>query len=151
VARVATLGLAGRYPGFHQDDWEGYQVEVGPDGHALARATAHRGYQSCKFARCRDEWMPVTGWTRVSKGSHAGHIPTKAVRTNLTRRFDSKPVRTADEPAYPGLDFDERTTNSSDLQLVPLETVDTAGLKFDGIEPPWRKEVYRHPQSDSTS
>jgi hypothetical protein len=149
--RLATLGLAGRYPGFHRDDWEGYQVEVAPDGRALARATAHRGYQSCKFARCHNEWMPATGWTRVSKGSHAGHIPTKPVRANLTRRFDSKPQLVADVPAYPGVDFDERTTNASDLRLVPLETVDTAGLEFDEIKPPWRKEVYTHPRSNSTS
>src|SRR5438128_5966864 len=27
IARAVTLGLAGRYPGFHYDYWEGYQVE----------------------------------------------------------------------------------------------------------------------------
>src|SRR3954462_13082017 len=54
VARFASFGLAGRYPGFHHDDWEGYQVEVGPDGRAVARATAHQGYQACKFARCHN-------------------------------------------------------------------------------------------------
>ncbi|MFL5886713.1 MAG: hypothetical protein ACJ77M_16710 [Thermoleophilaceae bacterium] len=151
VARFATFGLAGRYPGFHNDDWEGYQVEVGPDGRAVARATAHDWYQTCKFARCRNKWMPVTGWTRVSKGSHAGHIPTEPVRTNLARRHGSKPMRVADRPSYPGVDFDERTTTAAGLRLVPIESVDTAGLKFDGITPPWRKEVYTHPRSDSTS
>src|SRR3954468_19436717 len=123
VARFASFGLAGRYPGFHNDDWEGYQVEVGPDGRAVARATAHQGYQACKFARCHNRWMPVTGWTRVSKGSHAGHIPTAAVRTNLERRHGSKPVRVADRPAYPGVDLEERTTTAAGLRLVPIESV----------------------------
>jgi hypothetical protein len=148
--RLATFGLAGRYPGFHRDDWEGYQVEVDTGGRALARATAHQGYQSCKFPRCHDKWMPATGWTRVSKGSHAGHIPTKAVRTNLRRGHDSKPS-VLTRPAYPGIDFEERTTNAVDLRLVPIETLGKAGLKFDDIVPPWRKEVYTHPSSNSTS
>src|SRR3954470_3095231 len=33
----SPLMLAGRYPGFHEDDWEGYQVRIGTDGRALAR------------------------------------------------------------------------------------------------------------------
>src|SRR5256885_12184808 len=98
VARYATLGLAGRYPGFHYDDWEGYQVEVDPGGRALARATAHQGYQTCKFARCHNKWMPVTGWTRVSKGSHAGHIPTVGEHANLDRPHDSKAEVAGDRP-----------------------------------------------------
>jgi hypothetical protein len=151
VARYATLGAAGRYPGFHRDDWEGYQVEVDPGGRALARATAHQGYQSCKFMRCRNRWMPVTGWTRVSKGSHAGHIPTVAVRGNLHRPHGSKPWVVADRPAYPGIDLEERTTTAAGLRLVPIEGVDTAGLRFDGITPPWRKKVYTQPRSHSTS
>jgi hypothetical protein len=55
-----------RWPGYHADDWEGYQVRVGPDGAATARATAHGGYSS--------GWTPATGWYRVSGGSHAGQV-----------------------------------------------------------------------------
>jgi hypothetical protein len=70
-----TVPKAPRYPGFHHDDWEGYQVELGPDGEIRVRATAHHGYQYCKQRQCQNEWGPWTGWTRVSRGSHAGHIP----------------------------------------------------------------------------
>jgi hypothetical protein len=151
VVQAASLGLAGRYPGFHYDDWEGYQVELDPDGRAVARATAHQGYQSCKFARCHNEWMPVTGWTRVSKGSHAGHIPTVATQAGPHRPFGSAPTQTRDRPAIQGVDVEERTTTAAGLRLVPLEQVSTLGLKFDGITPPWRKGVYRQPHSNSTS
>src|SRR3954454_5815312 len=70
----SPLALAGRYPGFHRDDWEGYQVHVGADGRAVVRATSHDGYQGCKQRSCHNRWTARTGWTRVSKGSHAGHI-----------------------------------------------------------------------------
>jgi hypothetical protein len=54
------------WPGFHPDDWEGYQVRVSPGGSVSARATAHGGY-----AR---GWRPAGGWYRVSGGSHAGQV-----------------------------------------------------------------------------
>jgi hypothetical protein len=55
-----------RWPGYHADDWEGYQVRVGPQGQLSARATAHGGYSS--------DWTRSTGWYRVSGGSHAGEV-----------------------------------------------------------------------------
>jgi hypothetical protein len=58
--------LAHRWPGFHPDDWEGYQVRIADDGAASARATAHGGYG--------DGWRSFTGWYRVSGGSHAGQL-----------------------------------------------------------------------------
>src|SRR4051795_9061975 len=71
----SPLALFGRYPGYHRDDWEGYQVRVEADGRAVVRATSHDGYQACKQRQCRNKWTASMGWTRVSKGSHAGHIP----------------------------------------------------------------------------
>jgi hypothetical protein len=143
-----------RYPGFHHDDWEGYQVQVGPDGDVRVRATSHRAYQYCKQRECRNEWGPWTGWTRVSRGSHAGHIP---LRTHLrgVRLSDGFPFARGDYqirgPAYPGTDIHERTTVGADLRLVPLETVaQQLAPQFDGIAPPWRKPVYADPLSDST-
>jgi hypothetical protein len=126
-------------------------VEVDPDGRALARATAHQGYQSCKFPSCHDKWMPVTGWTRVSTGSHAGHIPVVATQAGPHRPFGSAPTQMRERPAIQGIDVQERTTTAAGLRLVPIEQVNTAGLKFDGITPPWRKGVYRQPHSNSTS
>ncbi len=53
------------------------------------RASAHHGYAGHKGlvnnlsqsghmpeGLKADGWTESTGWTRVSKGSHAGHIPT---------------------------------------------------------------------------
>jgi hypothetical protein len=141
-----------RYPGFHEDDWEGYQVRIDASGEAFVRATAHHGYQWCKQRQCQNQWGAWTGWTRVSRGGHAGHIPLRTslrgVRLQGGLPFGSYRV---DGPAYPGVDIHERTTVGPDLRLVPLETVDQrAAPEFDGITPPWRKGVYSDPLSDGT-
>ena len=153
----SPLGLFGEYPGFHRDDWEGYFVRVDERGEALVRASSHYGFQGCKERVCRNQWTAWTGWTRVSKGSHAGHIPLQGdwrVRLSLGR--DGPRVRAHREyrPLYPGRDLHERTTGAASLELIPLETLPgdlLSGSRFDGIEPPWRKEVYTDPLSNSTS
>jgi hypothetical protein len=58
--------LGDSWPGYHPDDWEGYQVRVSPGNRVSARATAHGGYGA--------GWAPWTGWMRVSGGSHAGQL-----------------------------------------------------------------------------
>jgi hypothetical protein len=154
----SPLALAGRYPGFHRDDWEGYQVRLSADGSAVVRATSHHGYQGCKRRECENRWTAATGWTRVSKGSHAGHIPLEpqfvrdgrvqlAPDISLLRPFGYRPL-------YPGVDLHERTTGAAALDLIPIETLEPSvreGTKWDGITPPWLKEVYRDPLSNSTS
>jgi hypothetical protein len=102
-----------RWPGYHPDDWEGYQVRVGPGGSVSARATAHGGYSG--------GWNRWTGWYRVSGGSHAGQVA--------------------------GVSAGERTTRSSDLALAPLERLGDLELQRFSILPPWRKDVYRDPES----
>ena len=145
---------APRYPGFHRDDWEGYQVELGPDGEVRVRSTAHHGYQYCKQRQCSDEWGPWTGWTRVSRGSHAGHIPLRTHVRGVDVSGGFPFVRGAygiDGASYPGVDVQERTTVGADLRLIPLETVDRTGApEFDGITPPWLKPVYTDPLSNAT-
>jgi hypothetical protein len=138
----SALRLLGRYPGFHLDDWEGYQVRIDPDGRAWGRASAHGHYQGCKQLVCKNRWVRASGWTRVSRGSHAGHIPGRLLGL-LRGRF---------RPSYPGADLRERTTTAEGLRLVPLESLDHRGYRAldDGVEPPWRKEVYRRPKSDSS-
>jgi hypothetical protein len=109
------------WPGFHPDDWEGYQVRIEEGGSVSARATAHGGYKGLD-----DEsgWGPWTGWYRVSGGSHAGYVVDDVLS--------------------------ERTTPASDLSLVPLETLgQTDGYRF-AIAPPWRKDVYADPESGSS-
>jgi hypothetical protein len=112
-----------RYPGFHLDDWEGYQVRVDRDGSVDVRATAHGHYQWCKQARCHNRWGPRTGWTRVSRGSHAGHIPRARAR--------------------------ERTTTAEGIRLVPIERLRTGRYLplAPEVKPPWLKRVYDHPES----
>ena len=124
VAQLAGRVLRGssRYPGYHRDDWEGYQVRIDRHGRVAVRATSHGHYQWCKQRRCRGRWGPPTGWTRVSRGSHAGHIP-------LGRRR-------------------ERTSTAEGLRLVPLESVRHRRYRrLDaGVSPPWEKRVYRDPE-----
>ena len=50
---------------YHPDDWETYQLRIGPDGR-FARASSHRSYGP--------GWLPEHGAFRVSGGSHAGSI-----------------------------------------------------------------------------
>lgn len=134
--RIAR-GRLPEYPGFHRDDWESVQVRIGRDGRASVRASSHHGYQWCKQRRCRNAWGEWTGWSRVSRGSHAGHVPTVGAR----------------RPAIPGVHTHERTSTGPGLRLVPIESIDTSAYRAldPGITPPWRKQVYGDPLSDSTS
>jgi hypothetical protein len=117
----------------HPDDWEGYQVRIEADGSTSVRATKHGDYTSCKghiwHNKC-ERWGAPNGWTRVSYGSHAGHIPERT----------------------PGTGLRERSTTAPGIRLVPLETLDHDTYKplEGGIDPPWTKEVYRRPESGSS-
>lgn len=101
------------WPGYHSDDWEGYQVRVAPDGAVSARATAHGGYGG--------GWGDWTGWFRVSGGSHAGAVVQRG--------------------------SGERTTPASKLALTPLERLKETDRYAFEVSPPWRKDVYRVPES----
>jgi hypothetical protein len=127
LARRVTHGKLPLYPGFHEDDWESVQVRVMRDGRATMRASAHHGYTWCKQSRCHNQWGEWTGWSRVSRGSHAGHVPAELAH--------------------------ERTSTSAGLRLVPLESIDTGAYhsRAEHIVPPWRKRVYTDPLSNSTS
>jgi len=150
----SPLIRAGRYPGFHPDDWEGYQVRIGGDGEARVRASSHHWYQGCKERQCRNRWIGWTGWTRVSRGSHAGHIPYRTqwgVHPARRRGPASRHVE-GYRPRLPGRDLRERTPSAAALELVPIETLpaDALATEFE-VTPPWLKEVYSDPLSDSTS
>ena len=138
------------YAGFHPDDWESVQVRIDPSGRAYVRASSHHGYQGCKQRACANEWTKVTGWARVSRGSHAGHIPLDQhggeVTFSLRGGFGRTP-RTY-SPRYPGVDLRERTTSAAGLRLLPVESL-PRDMRFE-VVPPWRKEVYRDPRSNST-
>ena len=147
-SRAVLKKLGVRDPAFHPDDWEGYQVRIDRDGREWVRATAHGHYQWCKhpIRSCRT-WGPATGWTRVSRGSHAGHIPLK---THVFMHDEGFSLRYT--PVRPGAGIRERTTSAPSLRLVPLETIDRDSYKPlpGGIKPPWTKRVYTDP-TDGTS
>jgi len=81
-AHALVTGKDG-YPG-SIDDWEGFEVRVNRNGSAQVRATTMR-VAVCKSAATNVG--PHTGWTRVSRGSHSGHVPTEfsAIRSARTR------------------------------------------------------------------
>jgi hypothetical protein len=62
---VRTVSSAIGKPSFHRDDWEGYQVRIGPDGR-FARASSHQAYGP--------GWLAEERLYRVSGGSHAGTV-----------------------------------------------------------------------------
>jgi hypothetical protein len=144
-AILKTLGI--RDPAFHPDDWEGFMVRVDKRGREWVRATAHGHYQWCKHFWCKDEWGRGTGWTRVSRGSHAGHIP---LRTEP--RLKRWGVAITYKPLRPGAGLRERSTTAPGLHLVPLETLPKRTYKplKGGIKPPWTKRVYLDPTADSS-
>jgi hypothetical protein len=105
--------------------------------------------------------MDATGWTRVSRGSHAGHIPTRPISRGraplevlralpLPGRAPPPPPRRV--PALPGLDLWERTTTSEGLRLIPLELPGRRRYRAQdgGIGPPWHKPVYGDPESEDS-
>lgn len=146
LARTPVGYLLSAAAGRHEDDWEGYQVRIAADGRVLARASAHHGYTGRRVgpdrninqlpgpaavkrlvpAADRAAWIEVTGWTRVSRGSHAGHL--------------------VDGPGG------ERRTEADGLDIVPLERLTQAerAARFPSIAPPWRKRVYDDPESPET-
>jgi hypothetical protein len=121
--------------GHHADDWESFQLRIGPGG-AMARASSHHGYNHGDGA---GNWLSDAGITRraawgpagggryyVSGGSHAGHA------------FQER------APLW-------RWTPGELVRLVPVEAVARGwgGAEF-AVTPPWRKHVYRDPESTGT-
>jgi hypothetical protein len=168
---TSLRALPGRV-GFHEDDWEGYQVRVGPDG-AEARATSHHGYNyagglggwaSDAGLVHRSAWGPSTGRLYVSGGSHAGHVHENR-RLSLRRvgragagaganaiaalagerRRVRVPRRLTTRPPR------ARWTPADRLTLVPIETLDSIARRTSfAVVPPWRKPVYEDPEDQGT-
>jgi hypothetical protein len=137
------------YPGFHRDDWEAYVVRLDGDGRVWVRASSHGHWQGCKQRTCRNRWIGSTGWTRVSRGSHAGHIPVeieRGARRPRSANPGGRPLLM--RPRLPGRDMRERTTTAEALRLIPLERVERESYRAldEDVLPPWRKEAYMDPE-----
>jgi len=130
-------GLARSLAGHHSDDWESVQIRVSRAGRVLMRASAHNGYAGRKRVINFNEapewlpgprhspWTPTTGWSRVSRGSHAGHL--------------------VDGPGV------ERRTRADGLRLVPIESLsDAERATLFAIDPPWSKPVFEDPARGDT-
>lgn len=132
--------------GYHRDDWESVMVRIRPDGRAEERASSHHGYNhrggfvnwgsdagiapleaaaEATGARTRGGWGPETRLLFVSGGSHAGSAA--------------------------GILHVDRLVRGRRVHLVPLEPIVPAldGYRF-AIVPPWRKQVWTHPEATGT-
>jgi hypothetical protein len=133
--------------GYHEDDWEGVQIRIDPDGQVDERASSHHGYNYTQSianvgsdagigplnaaaeaigARPRNGWGPETRLLVVSGGSHAGN-------TNGFLNFD-------------------RIAPGRHVHLVPLEPIaaDEGDAYRFAISPPWRKHVWLDPEAAGT-
>ncbi|MGH2923389.1 MAG: hypothetical protein ACRDKH_05100 [Solirubrobacterales bacterium] len=132
-------------PSHHRDDWESYQVRIGPGG-SFARASSHhghgyelgsdrlipgfrldtrgRGLALVRSPRVENGWGPETGTLYVSGGSHAGSA-------RIYRRV-------------------ARATKDHRVRLIPLRWI-AAGDRTDfAVTPPWRKRVFFDPEHAGT-
>ncbi len=132
-------------PSYHPDDWESYQVRVGPRGR-FARASSHHGHSYelgsdrlvpgyrldrrgrratvVKRPRVENGWGPDVGTLYVSGGSHAGNA-------RVYKRV-------------------ARTTKDHRLRLIPLRRIArTDGTAFE-VTPPWAKRVFFDPEASGT-
>lgn len=132
--------------GYHRDDWESVQVRIGGDGRVDERASSHHGYNHAgglanagsdagigivrttaerAGARPSNGWGAQNGLLRVSGGSHAGS-------------------------ASGYFDFD-RIVPAARIRLVPLEPIGATGAPYRfAVFPPWRKRVWRDPETATT-
>jgi len=131
-------------PSFHPDDWESYQVRVGPRG-PFARASSHHGHgyelgsdrlipgvrldgrRGLRFVsapRVDNGWGPEAGTLYVSGGSHAGSA-------RIYKRV-------------------ERTTKDYRIRLIPLRRIAASDRTSFAVTPPWRKRVFRDPEYGGT-
>lgn len=167
--------LPGR-PGAHRDDWEGYQVRIGPSG-TDARATSHHGYDygggpvnwpSDAGLVSRSAWGQSTGRLHVSASSHAGHVyepprlaPVRGVRTTARAGVAMAAAAIGGSSTGPrvgrlAVRFTARRrpgrwTPASRLVLIPIESLEPADRRAAfAIVPPWRKPVYLDPEDRGT-
>jgi hypothetical protein len=143
---IRKISAAAGVPTYHRDDWESYQVRIGPDGR-FARASSHHGYSYelgggslipghelrarpngtvviRRRPRVINGWGPEVGTLYVSGGSHAGNARAERVVS--------------------------RTTKDHRLVLIPLRRISLRSATDFAVTPPWAKRVYRDPEYAGT-
>jgi hypothetical protein len=122
---IRRLSAAAGHPSHHPDDWESYQVRIGPSG-SFARASSHHEHNG---------WAPEGDTYYISGGSHAGRpMPRLASPRSLLRvRYSAS-----------------RSTKDHRLVLIPLETLFGKEAYRFAVTPPWRKRVYFDPEYSGT-
>ena len=143
---IRRLSSAIGRPSHHPDDWESYQVRIGPAGR-FARASSHHSYSyelgggslipghelrprpdgSIEIRRrptVVNGWGPETGTLYISGGSHAGNARGSERRSRATK--------------------DHR------IRLIPLRRIALGTSDRFAVAPPWRKRVYRDPEYGGT-
>jgi hypothetical protein len=138
----SLLGDAGAHP----DDWESFQVRVGPDGAVEARASSHHGYNGDSGDWLSDSglvekagWTDSTGRYFISGGSHAGRVgDDPPPRSRLRLPFDAR--RRA-----------HRWTEPAAIRILPIEPLASDGGRWEfAVSPPWLKRVYHDPEYEGT-
>jgi hypothetical protein len=122
--------------GYHPDDWESFQVRIGPKG-IEERASSHHGYNDESGDALNDTgWLPgESAWSTasgrywISSKSHAGRVGT----------WQGDP---------------HRWTPSEEVRVIPLETMRDEWGDYAGSKehlPAWLKDVYLDPEARGTS
>jgi hypothetical protein len=138
----ALIGDAGAHP----DDWESFQIRLGPDGTVEARASSHHGYNGDSGDWLSDSglvekagWTESTGRYAISGGSHAGRIgenPPPGRRLRLP---------------FGGRRRAHRWTEPAAIRIIPIEPLASGGERWEfAVSPPWAKRVYRDPEYRGT-
>jgi hypothetical protein len=135
--------------GYHPDDWESFQVRIGPDG-VEERASSHHGYNGEGGDPINDTgWLPgKSAWTRgtgryaISSGSHAGRVGTAPADKRI-RRPSSSVER-----------MPHRWTRPDDIQVIPIESLSDEWDEYVGSPdhlPAWLKDVFFDPEDTGTA
>lgn len=143
-ATLRDVPIAGD-EGFHQDDWEGIQIRIRPDGRVDERASSHNGYNYGRSAgnwgsdagldlisevaetlgaRERNGWGSETRIVLVSGGSHAGNAA--------------------------GIPHVGHFIPGHRVHLIPLEPIAAVDGSVFAITPPWLKKAWRDPEAEGT-
>lgn len=117
--------------GSHPDDFESFQVRLGPGGEVAARASSHHGYNGSRGNWLSDAgvvgrsaWTDGPGSYLIAGGSHAGRVGAGGGAVRWTE---------------PGA-----------VRLVPISSLGPDPPGRFAVAPPWEKEVFRDPEATGT-